>query len=263
MKSKGLVIFLVSLLLIVTAMTSVADEKAERLESVVLESFDNPESDSADDLQARTKDWVVLGSKFSSEEPVSEGSSDIIEYPIMKYVNKFPQSAFGYAADPAGRNSLGIHAKWDRKGYNHVEIIPGERSDDGTFTVQPIEIPGKVQIIDMWVWGSNYQYDLEVHVQDYQGVTYVLDAGRIDFLGWKNMKVLIPVSIPQERKHLPQFQGLVLTKIVISTIPSERVDNFYVYIDHIKCLTDLHEDPYDGSDLTRQEVIDEIWSEGE
>jgi hypothetical protein len=46
------------------------------------------------------------------------------------------------------------------------------------------------------------------------------------------------------------------------TNPMERVDNFFVYIDHFKVLTDVFESLYDGNDLGDPERVQELWASG-
>ncbi len=53
--------------------------------------------------------------------------------------------------------------------------------------------------------------------------------------------------------------GLTLAKLVIKTEPTERVDDYYVYIDHIKVLTDMQESLFDGYNLQDPQKINDIW----
>jgi len=53
---------------------------------------------------------------------------------------------------------------------------------------------------------------------------------------------------------------LSLVRFVIRTSPNERVDSYVVYFDHLKILTDLYRERFDGdilADRTKQ-----IWSSG-
>jgi hypothetical protein len=40
----------------------------------------------------------------------------------------------------------------------------------------------------------------------------------------------------------------------------ERVDNFYVYLDQFKVLTDTFESFYDGDELADPDRVQELWS---
>jgi hypothetical protein len=103
---------------------------------------------------------------------------------------------------------------------------------------------------------------------DFQGLAYRLDlvqsdnkraVGSIKFVGWKNMYLDIPSYIKQAVTYKPEHRGLRLTKFVIHTHPTEKVDDFYVYLDNLKIITDKHESFYDGFGLTSPEKIEEIW----
>ena len=50
---------------------------------------------------------------------------------------------------------------------------------------------------------------------------------------------------------------------MVWTLPHERVDDFFIYIDHMKTLTDTFVVRFDGDDLSDAEKINEIWQLGE
>ena len=237
-----------------------ADEKTLKLESVVIESFDGPGISTYPDGSA--VNWQVRGSKFSTEG-----------FPRMVYVpNEWPDDLFNNPENPEELNILGINTRFDRMGYNQVELIPGVGEGEN-WVSKPLELPGRTKTVDLWAWGSNYKYSIEMHFLDYEGLAYRLDLiqsddkrvpGSLHFVGWKNMFTDIPNYIRQSVNYKPEHKGLRITKIVIYTHPSEKVDNFYIYLDHLKILTDMHETFYDGFGLTDPNRIAEIWgSEGE
>jgi len=255
-------LFISGLLLLVTLSTGMlfADERTLKLESVVIETFDGPGSSTYSD--GSPINWQVRGSKFSTEG-----------YPRQVYVpNEWPDDLFGPNPENADQLQVfGVNSKFDRMGYNQIEIIPGEGEGDN-WASRPIELPGRVKTVDMWVWGSRFKYSIEMHFIDYQGLAYRLDLiqsedkrnpGSIFFSGWKNMYLDVPSNIRQSVVYQPAYKGLRLTKIVIHTHPQENVANFYVYLDHLKILTDYHEAFYDGYNLTTPERIEEIWGGGE
>lgn len=237
-----------------------ADEKTLKLESYVVDSFDGPGSAVHEDGSPIV--WEVRGSKFSTEG-----------FPRMQYVpNEWPKDLFGTNPENAAElQVMGLNSRFDRMGYNQVEIIPGAGEGE-SWEAKPIVLDGRIKTVDLWVWGSRYNYSIEMHFMDYQGLAYRLDLvqsdnkrdlGSINFSGWKNMYVDIPNYIKQSVVYQPEFKGLRLTKIVIHTHPTEKVNNFYVYLDHLKVLTDRHESFYDGFNLTTPEKIQEIWGQGE
>ncbi|OQY34152.1 MAG: hypothetical protein B6241_05550 [Spirochaetaceae bacterium 4572_59] len=255
-------LFLSGLLLLVLLSTGFlfADEKTLKLESYVVDTFDGAGSAVHEDGEPIV--WQIMGSKFSTEG-----------YPRMQYVpGEWPDDLFGPNPENAeDLQVLGMNSRFDRMGYNQIEIIAGAGEGD-SWEAKPIILPGRVKTVDLWVWGSRYKYSIEMHFLDYQGLAYRLDliqsdnkraVGSINFSGWKNMYLDIPNYIKQSVVYQPEFKGLRLTKIVIYTNPEENVNNFYVYLDHLKVLCDKHETYYDGFNLTSPERIEEIWGQGE
>jgi len=235
---------LLMLLLLLTPTLLVADEKTMNLESRILETFD-PDT--------RTTDWLVRGSKF-----ITEG------FPKKAYAQTWPDALFGANPENVEREVLGTHFKFDRQGYNNIEFIPVTEDEDGETVHNPIPIPGRVKQIDFWVWGSDFDYYMEIHLRDFRGVVHTLNMGGLNYVGWKNLGRDIPSYIPVSQSYAPYLAGLQLEKIVLWTKPTERVHNCYVYIDQIKVLTDVFISRFDGDKLAQPERVQEIWeSEGE
>ncbi len=234
-------LFLLLLLLLPAAL--VADEATMNLVSRVLESFD------PDDQYT---DWFVNGSKFSTEG-----------YPRWVVYEGYPEALFGRNKDGVKRSALGVNTMFDRQGLNFVEIIPAVKNDEGKWVPNPIPIPGRAKSIDMWVLGSNYKYSIEIHLSDYRGVTHVLPLGNLNYIGWKNLTAEIPSNIPQSIRYVPHYKGLTLEKLVLWTRPTERVNDYYVWIDQIKVLTDIFESPFDGQELYEADNMEDIWANAE
>jgi hypothetical protein len=114
--------------------------------------------------------------------------------------------------------------------------------------------------MDMWVWGSNLKYYIEIFLRDYRGVVHTIKLGDISYVGWRNLKVNIPNSIPQSKRILPAYAGLSFVKFRIWTQPVERVDNFYIYFKQFKVLTDMFESLFDGNDLADPQNVERLWA---
>jgi len=232
------------LLLLLSPTLLVADEKTLNLESRILETFD-PDT--------RTTDWFIRGSKFMTEG-----------FPKKAYAKTWPEALFGANREQRELEVLGAHFKFDRQGYNNVELIPVTEGEDGEPVHNPIPLPGRARQIDLWVWGSDFDYYMELHIRDFRGVVHSLFLGNLNYTGWKNLGTDIPSYIPQSQQYAPYLAGLQLEKIVVWTKPTERVHNCYLYIDQIKVLTDVFVSRFDGDELARPERVQEIWeSEGE
>ena len=253
---RGRLFFSLTLLVALNAAPTFADDVAQQLASVVVDRFDDANQrvwnegqiDSTEDRQ-----WVVVGSKFAAKE-------GDVQYPRLAYVDSWPDALFGTNPNKLALKSLGVYAKFDRKGFNFYEVYPTKKDATGAVVPYGMPLPGIAKTIDIWVWGQNYNTTFEIHVRDYRGIPYVLKGGSLLFTGWKNVQIPIPSSIPQTQPYLPHYQPLKLTKIVVRTDPEERVDGFYVYFDQFKVLTDMHQNPYDGRTLMDSDFISKYWS---
>lgn len=259
---RGRLVLGLTLLLTCYAAPTFADDVAERLESIVVDTFDDPAlrvwTENSQEMKEE-RQWVVTGSKFSTKE-------GDVQYPLLANVEgdgTFPDALFGNNPNKLPLKSLGIYAKFDRKGYNYFEIFPAKKDDKGALIPAPMILPGQVKMIDLWAWGSNYRLSLEIHLRDYRGIPYVLQAGSLNFQGWKNIRVNVPNNIPQSSSYLGTYKGLGLTKFVVKTDPLERVDGFFTYFDHLKVLSDMHQNPFDGKSLLNEEFINKYFSKNQ
>jgi hypothetical protein len=226
--------------LLVASSAVFADEVTQNLQSVILDNFAEPQQ----------QQWIVTGSKFAAQG-----------FPQSAFVKTWPDALF--RKEPAGKDlrSLGIHAKFDRLGYNYIEIIPAKKDQNGTLVPDPIQIPGRLKSLDVWMWGSYHSYYMEVQLRDYRGIVHVLRLGTLDFRGWQDLNVNIPSSIPQTVTYIPSTKGLHLVKFVIWTLPNQPVNDFYTYMNQIKIMTDTFESPWDGETLANPSYVDKLWSD--
>jgi hypothetical protein len=238
---------LVAVLLIPMALTA-QQQATTNYQSIVIEDFDSPEDSR----------WIVRASKF-----VGDG------YPRQAYVNEWPEALYRREPEDRTLRAFGTQAAFTRHGYNFLEFIPVEENEDGEEVTRAIPIPGRVNNMDIWVWGSNFDYYMDVHLRDYRGMTHVVKLGDINYRGWRNLRIEIPTWIPQDARYTAELRngqftsdlrGLELTKIVLWTRPQEKVNGFFVYLDEIKVETDMYREPFDGEDLRNPEYVQELWS---
>jgi hypothetical protein len=259
-------------ILMVVAGVALADDRTLNLESRIIQNFDAPEE----------QQWFVIGSKFASPG-----------YPKIGFVdNSWPVSLYGTAPKDAQKLTvMGVAMLFDRKEYNWVDVVPGEKSTakDGSVTYRPKELSltGRVQALDAWIWGSGFKYYIEAYVRDYRGIVHALNMGMLDFDGWRNVRVNVPTGIPQSKLTLPKREGLSLVKFRIWTTPNEAVAVYgddenvldikstsekdkelpiskaiFVYFDQIKVLTDTFETLYDGDNLTDVQAVKKYFTSG-
>jgi hypothetical protein len=228
--------------LICTSALAMADEITQTIASRVIESFDDPNSGNS---------WLVQASKYTTKG-----------FPQAELVRTWPEALYGKNRENVPHFAYGIHSKFDRKSYNFIEIIPVGKDANGKVVSKPIPIPGRAKNIDMWVWGANYNYWLDAHIRDFQGIDHVIRMGSLNYSGWRNLSAAIPGAIPQARRYIPRYAGLELTKLVIWTSPEEKVDDYYFFIDEISVLTDLFETKFDGEDLAEPSSLESLWKQG-
>ena len=238
---------------LITAQNVFADDQTVNLESAVVQTFDDPAG----------QPWFVIGSKFASKD-----------FPKLAYIKSWPIAVFGSNQENKDMRSLGVSMLFDRKEYNWVDVVPGTKKGTGDAALyEPTELnmPGRVRMIDMWIWSGNFSYYLEAYVRDYTGVVHILPMGDLDHVGWRNFRINVPNNIPQSKKYLPKKEGLTLVKFRIWTRPTEVVaipasaeaPNYekaiYFYFDQLKVLTDTFETLYDGDALSDPKFIQDTW----
>ncbi|MDR0316413.1 MAG: flagellar filament outer layer protein FlaA [Treponema sp.] len=239
----------------IAVLSAYGDDVAVDLESIVLETFNG---DTSHEWQVGNKtmkfeySWALEASRFTTK-------TDDASFPQQAYVEAWPVTVFGYNREGRDLKSLGIHGRFDRRGYNWIDVYPVAADGETPFE---IPMPGRVRNIDMWVWGSNLNYYMEVYVRDYQGMVHLLPLGNISYTGWRNLRVNVPGHIPQAKRILPSLAALHFVKFRIWTQPTERVNDFYIYLKQFKVLTDTFESLFDGDDLADPERVAEIWADG-
>lgn len=230
---RGMVVSI--LLVLALAGVAVADEATANWQALILEDFDNPDNG-----------WTVQPSKFIALEDAEHDYA--FPFAFQTVPDVWPEALGRPDSDTPG--VLGVQASFTRRGYNYLEFIPPE----------PISIPGRPATIDLWAWGSNYDYYLEIQLRDYRGVVHTVKVDDLGYGGWKNLEVRIPNYIPRAVRFVPQRRVMELVKIVLWTRPDEAVDGFQFYLDQIKVLTDLFESPFDGEGLADPDFVKQTWN---
>ncbi len=195
--------------------------------------------------------WVVGNSSPNSDKDITGVKSN-------------PGGPWGLAvADDEKKLCLGVKSGFKTKGYNFVEVLPPVYKKEYYPNLQNlfsseipnpkgerfIPLPGKVQSIDVWVAGRNFRYTVEIWLKDYNGFVYALEMGKVNFAGWRNLSKQMPGYIPQEEKYLPKEKPLKFIKFVIRADPDERANKLYLYFDHMKVITDVYIERFDGDDI--------------
>ena len=228
---KGVVILGSLVLAFAFCIPAVAQPSTKAVETIVIDNFDTP-----DEMDWT---WGVRASRF-----VAEG------YPIVKSFEGIPNSLRPYHkdSDPAAQ-VIGAKVAFDRKGDNWFEVYP-QNSEGAEY-----EIPfvGTVTQVDFWVWGANYKYYLELLVRDATGRVHVLQCGSLAFNGWKNIVVKIPGWMTQHSRLRSGPKNLSFLGFRIRTDAAEYVDDFTVYFDNLKYMSNSLSFIFDGYELKDQD----------
>ncbi|MCL2374268.1 MAG: flagellar filament outer layer protein FlaA [Treponema sp.] len=249
-------------MLSLTVFSVSAQQPTVNLQSIIIDTFDGE----------TTRQWTIGGRTFTHEFEWRADASrfastiDGEAFPQLSFIPAWPMALFGANRDNRDIRSLGIWGRFDRRGYNWIDIYPvvaGSGDDGENPQAFEIPIPGRIRYLDMWVWGSNLNYFMEVFFRDHRGIVHTIPMGSLAFQGWQNMRVRIPTHIPQSRTVLPRVSGLNFVKFRIWTTPTERVDNFFIYFNQLQILTDIFETLFDGNDLADPERVQELWGQAQ
>lgn len=143
---------------------------------------------------------------------------------------------------------LGVKVEFFKRGVNSFYIL----------SQRPIPIEGVTKTISLWVCGRNMDHDMYVLIEDYFGRSYELYMGSLGFTGWKKLTAVVPASpdgergIVQHSAYYGERPGVRVTGFRIDCNPVLARGSYYMYIDDLRCVTDLydleHRDEDDMSD---------------
>ena len=234
---RGLKVFVGLASLFVIGLPLFAQPSSRSIETFVMDDFDSAgEQNYLYDGKAYSWDWAINSSRF-----VAEG------YPKQNYFNGAPNSLRQLLKGTDKElKALGIQTAYNRKGDNWFEVYPTK--DDKAF-----EIPftGIVSTIDFWVWGSNYNYYIELRV---------LPAGSLAFHGWRNIIINIPSWIQQQSHLRSGPTSMSFVGFRIRSDAEEYVDDFMIFFDQLKYTSNSLSFIYDGYEL--KDVFADSESEG-
>jgi len=271
MSTKRVIIFLGILFLV--ANTTLLSATNSNIQTVILDDFELV------DGQPKRM-WVLVPDRFGRAGNKDGGDS----LQKLAFVNSWPEAYFGTRIPDRGRaefffgptggteddktrytdvsgTCLAMWITFNRPGYNKVELYPLAKDQDGGWFREHVPFVGKIQRVDMWIWGANFDYNVDMVLVDFRGAEHRLPVGNIKHIGWKNFVINIPRNIPQSIDYIPSLKTLSLEKFIIWTQPTETVKGAYIYFDQIKYVTDVFSEMYDGYQLGNPEHIKRVWEE--
>lgn len=221
---NGFKVFVNLALLAALAVPVFSQPSSKSVETFTIDNFD---------AEADWK-WVVNASRF-----VAEG------YPKFGYFAGIPNSLKPfYKGTEVEPKVFGVNTAFNRKGDNWFEILP---TKDG----KPYEYPfiGTVDHIDFWAWGANYRYYLEIMLRDAEGSVHILPCGDMHFSGWKNIIVKVPGWINQHSRLRSGPESMTFVGFRVRSDATEFVDDFTIYFDQLKYMSNSLSYIYDGYEL--------------
>ena len=236
MKQRGVVCVLV-LLLLLFSVPVFAQPNMKSVETIMIDTFDTK-----DDMDWT---WKVQASKFihTNEDDASD------TYPKLAYFEAIPNSLKAYrTADDPTPYVLGVQVSYDRKGDNWFEVYP---TDKETGDVYEIPLKGTVTQLDLWVWGANYAYYLELLLRDADGNVHVVPACTLNFQGWRNVIVDMPSTVRQQSRLRSGPETANFIGFRVRADANEYADDFVIYFDQLRYSTNTLNNIYDGYELRK------------
>ncbi len=139
---------------------------------------------------------------------------------------------------------IGVRVSYFRRAMASFSVVP----------VRPIPVEGICKEVSVWVVGRNFGHTLKLIVEDFRGNRNELTMGKLNFAGWKQIRVTIPPTIEQRDYHYGSRMGLKIIGFKIDTDLEETYGSYYVYFDDLRATTDLF--PEENRD---QDDIPDTW----
>jgi hypothetical protein len=149
------------------------------------------------------------------------------------------QKNISQLADIPTDHVLGVKTYFQDRGFDRVEVSPPNE----------YVIKGRAKEIRVWVLGRKFRHNLYVKLRDYKGKIHKLKMGRLDFFGWRRMKVTIPGWLPQSSRYALLDKNLHFVSFFVTSDRFETPGTFYFYLDNFSIITDTADNQYDGSEI--------------
>ena len=193
--------------------------------------------------------FVLFAQEATGEdEAVNQTSETITDYPIDNFefantwVGSMPRDlgvislmkqeggpADVVASDAeANKYILGAKIEYFRSGHPWFSISPP----------RPIKIPGLTKELSVWVAGRNHNNKLSFYVQDILGNTHEVGNEPLNYIGWKNISVSIPVNVIQDATKNQFEEGISFMGIHIDVDSRDSFGKYYIYFDNLLAKVD-------------------------
>lgn len=279
-----LVLLALSILATIVATTSHSKVVYEDLVTMTIDGFESP------------GEWVIKFSKFRSKNIAGDQTqpAEDDQNKWLKWLASDSYKREELLPDGVRKNAylqgkeetiLAIRGHWDFPGYNWLALEPSnvrpskenlvkwlrlvadenwhpkrrEAKWDRETGPNFIWLPGKVKELYVYIWGGNFNYDVEAHFQDFKGNDYILPVANLNYSCWRKHRIRIPSYIRQSRHTVPRTQPLKFLRFKVISNPYEDPSEFYMYIDYFHAYTDIYEPSCLGEEL---QFVENYWGEG-
>ncbi|OHD10210.1 MAG: hypothetical protein A2Y41_11965 [Spirochaetes bacterium GWB1_36_13] len=234
-KIKALVLFfLLTGLIVGISKVSSGFGGAVNIQTMVIEGFEEKDGWEAKYSKFRCRNW-----NNEDKEKPDESKSWITWVESNGEDGLLPDGLPKELRGKQEKTTMGVKGCFDVKGYNWIVLEPKK----------PLISKGITKAIDLWVWGSGYNYDLYIVIKTWQGTYYSLYMGNLSYYGWQNLRVEIPEYISQFTSYVPRIKPIQVVRLKLVSKPDEKPDDFYAYFDYMQIQTDIYEERYNGDNL--------------
>lgn len=199
----------------------------------ILSDFDVESTSETSELLRHNIDWQIEGSRYLTR-------TDEKPYPLKGFVqgysNILPKQ---YIKEPERMRLLAIRAAFNTKDWNVLELIPMDSnntlyvSDDGN--PRPgVYFNDPISQIGLFALGLLRNYEVYANFETEFGQMFSVRLGSLDYKGWKPLIADINIErYVNVESYLNNYYLIRLNSLSIVTNPSERVDDFVLYIDQV------------------------------
>ena len=126
---------------------------------------------------------------------------------------------------------LGVKSYFADVGFDRVEVFP------------PNEyiIRGTAKELKIWALGRKFRHTLCLKLRDFKGNIHKIKVGRLDYWGWRELRLIIPGWLPQSSNYALLDKNLHFVSFFVESDRFEPVGTFYFYLDNFRIVTDLTE----------------------
>ncbi|MDH5681768.1 MAG: flagellar filament outer layer protein FlaA [Spirochaetota bacterium] len=174
-------------------------------------------------IVSRRMPGVPLALKKQGAQDVKTAPKDGQSPPKMRKEDGTYQTDYYVPYKDNRKYVLGVRVDYNRRGNSWFAIYP----------YRPIRLEGLVKSFEVWVSGRQKNHRLSIVVADVYGNDKLIPLGKLNFLGWKRLRVQVPDLIKQHDFAYSTKRGLVFKGFYVECEPLEAWGKYYIYFDNL------------------------------